>query len=295
MTTFDEADRVEWLAWRKQGIGASDVAALVGMSPWASPMSVWTDKLGLSTDDDNDYMEFGRRAEPMLTDYFEDRTGLFVYGQQFRGAHPDHPHHRATLDGWVAESANSTDPLGIVEYKTTGRGTWGEVPDNYAIQVQWQLHVAQQDHAWMGVLHDRTFATYEVERDQRSIDMLIEVVDAFWHDHVLAEKPPPADAHRATTKALAEAYPEPVEGESVPIDDVAWAVDLRRNALASLAAAKVDQARADNYIKAAIGDAEFGTINGEKVIGYKLTSRAGYTVPTKTSRTLVKPNKADLA
>lgn len=33
-------ERSEWLDWRRGGIGASDVAALCGMSPWASPMSV---------------------------------------------------------------------------------------------------------------------------------------------------------------------------------------------------------------------------------------------------------------
>ena len=130
-------DRTEWLAWRKLGIGASDVAALVGMSNYASPMSVWTDKLGLSgPDEDNDYMEYGRRAEPMLTGYFEDRTGLFVVAQQERAIHPDHPHHRATLDGLACEHPDG-GPLGVVEYKTTGWGAWDEIPDAYAIQKAW--------------------------------------------------------------------------------------------------------------------------------------------------------------
>jgi putative phage-type endonuclease len=283
---MSDAERTEWRAWRKLGIGASDVAALVGMSNYASPMSVWTDKLGLAgPDEDKDYMEYGRRAEPMLTGYFEDRTGLFVVRQQERAIHPDHPHHRATLDGLACEHPDG-DPLGVVEYKTTGWGAWDEIPDAYAIQVQWQMHVAQQDHAWFGVLHDRKFATYEVERDQRAIDMLIGVVDQFWNDHVLAETAPPADAHKATAKALAEAYPEPVEGETAPLDDLAWALELRTEAAAQMSEAKVNKERADNAIKAAIGDREIGTLHGEPVVTWKQSTRKGYTVEDKTTRTL---------
>jgi len=287
MSQQTEADeRIEWLAWRKQGIGASDVAALLGMSNFASPMSVWTDKLGLAgPEEDNDYTEFGRRAEPMLTGYFEDRTGLFVTGQQQRAIHPVHTHHRATLDGLVCDHPDG-EPLGVVEYKTTGWGAWDEIPDAYAIQVQWQMHVAEQPHAWFGVLHDRKFATYEVERDQRVIDMLTATVDEFWNDHVLAEKPPPADAHKATARALAQAYPEQVEGESVPLDDIAWALELRATAAAQESEAKVQKARADNAIKAAIGDAETGTIEGVPVVTWKAGVRKGYTVATTTTRTL---------
>lgn len=37
-------DRAEWLEWRRNGIGATDVAGILGVSPWASPWSVWADK-----------------------------------------------------------------------------------------------------------------------------------------------------------------------------------------------------------------------------------------------------------
>lgn len=284
---IDADERTAWLAWRKLGIGASDVAALCGMSTFASPMSVWADKMGLTPPDaDNDYMEFGRRAEPMLTGYFEDRNpGLLVLDQQARVVHPDHPHHRATLDGRVVEHPDG-DPLGVVEYKTGGFEVWDEIPDAYAIQVQWQMHVDQRDHAWFGVLHGRKYATYEADRDQRSIDMLIEVVDGFWHDHVLAEKAPPADAHRATAQALALAYPVQVAGESVPLDDLQWALDLREQAAAQLSDAKFNKERADNAIKAAIGDAETGTLAGEPIVTWKAGTRAAYTVEAKTVRTL---------
>lgn len=287
---FDADDRPGWLAWRKQGIGASDVSALFGMSPYASPMSVYMDKQGLSgPDSDSDYMEYGRRAEPMISGYLEDRTGLFVVDQQAAVTHPAYPWHRATLDGRVCEHPDG-DPLGVAEYKTTERGTekeWAEaIPDAYAIQVQWQLHVDQADHAWVGVMHGRVFRYYEVERDDRAISMLVERVDQFWHDNVLALRPPPADAHKATAAALAAAYPDPVEGAAVPIDHLLSALDERGQGKAKAAEAKVEIARAENAIKAALGDAEVGTIKGEPAITWKQQTRQGYTVETSTFRQL---------
>ena len=278
--------RDEWLAWRKFGIGASDVAALVGMSKWASPMSVWTDKLGLTGgDDDNDFTEFGRRAEPMLTGYFEDRTGLTVRDQQAAVVHPDHEHHRCTLDGRAYESEAGTVPLGPVEYKTTEFGAWSSIPDAYAIQVQWQMHVDRAERAFFGVLHGKRFATYEVERDDKVIGQLVEVVDRFWFDHVLTEKAPPADSHEATGRALAAAFPDPVEAD-VPLDDLLWALGMREQAKAKASEAKVEIARAENAIKAALGDAEYGTVQGERVISWKQQNRDGYTVKPTTFRAI---------
>lgn len=277
-------ERTEWLAWRKGGIGASDVAALIGMSDFASPMSVWTDKLGLSPiDDDNEFMEFGRRAEPMLTGYFEDRTGWTVTGQQERIEWVGNPVHRCTLDGRAEDGGQV---LGVVEYKTTGFDPWTEVPDAYACQVQWQMHCDERDRAWFGVLHGRRFRTYEVPRDDRAIAMLCDVADEFWERHVLAEHPPPADAHRATAAALAEAFPEPVEGETVDLSDLEWAIDLRATAKAAMSDAKFQIAKAENALKAAIGHAETGTLNGEPVVSWKLTERDGYVVKPSKYRQL---------
>jgi len=294
MTGFDAtpaeiaaAERTEWLAWRKSGIGASDVAALIGMSNFASPYSVWADKMGLSDPtEDNDYMEFGRRAEPMLTGYFEDRhPGLFVVDQQARCEWPGNPVHRATLDGRVVEHPDGV-PVGLVEYKTGGFDLWDEIPDAYACQAQWQMHCDNQDRVWFGVLHGRVYRTYVIERDDRAIAVLKATVDEFWNDHVLAEKPPPADAHKATAKAIADAYPEPVEGEAVDLTDIAWALELRAAAKETMGNAKVEIARAENAIKAAIGDAEVGTLKGDPVISWKLQTRDGYTVKPSTFRQL---------
>jgi predicted phage-related endonuclease len=123
--------------------------------------------------------------------------------------------------------------------------------------------------------------------------MLVEVVDRFWHDHVLTEKPPAADAHEATARALALAYPEPVEGASVPLDDVADAIAARADAMERMSAAKFDKAKAENVIKAALGDAEMGTVEGEVVLTWKQQTRAETVQKASTFRVLRSTGKKE--
>ena len=36
--------QIDWLKERQKGIGGSDVAAILGMSPWRTPYQVWEEK-----------------------------------------------------------------------------------------------------------------------------------------------------------------------------------------------------------------------------------------------------------
>lgn len=284
MTTTEHAstkmDRAQWLEWRRSGIGASDVAAILGISPWASPWSIWADKVGLlphdDDHDDDDPREFGKRAEAMLAPWFEDRTGYHLAAQQAALTHAEIDHHLATLDGLVCDTEPAVNhlelwrlgfaqALGTGEIKTDFGSPWSEIPPHYQGQGQWQLHVTGLDRVWFAVLHGRRFRVYEMERDQADIDLIVARVDEFWHDHVLAGIPPAVDSSEATAKALAVIYPEDNES-TVEVDQVV--VDQ----LAELAQAKADEKAAKarargltSQLKAAAGEAYELTHAGRKV------------------------------
>ena len=38
---------VEWLAWRRKGVGGSDVAAALGLSPYRTARELYYDKIGV--------------------------------------------------------------------------------------------------------------------------------------------------------------------------------------------------------------------------------------------------------
>lgn len=44
--------REEWLAYRRKGIGGSDAAAVLGISPFRTGVDLYYDKLGQSVEDD---------------------------------------------------------------------------------------------------------------------------------------------------------------------------------------------------------------------------------------------------
>lgn len=260
----------EWHAWRALGVGASEVAGILGISPWATPTSVYAEKVhGISTFAGNDDTDFGSRIEAIMPDWFHDDTGLYVVGEQTWCTHTEHKHHRATVDGFVAESPESDidDVLGVYEGKAAQPIAWDEVPAHYQAQVQWQLHVTGLQYGWLWVLHGRKPRAYVVERDDEDIAFIVAEVDRFWHDHVLAKVPPPVDASQVTARTLAALYPQQVPGVEV---------EVPASFVAELAAARLERKsverrcdQLENELRALLGDAEIATVDGRKVATWK--------------------------
>lgn len=261
----DEPQRAEWLAWRRTGITATDAAAVLGVSKWASPWSIYANKRGLSSDEleMNDSMEFGRRAEPMLGDWFHDRTGLYVLGEQTWCTHKTERWMLATADGFSAESPDSSidDVLGGVEFKTTTDSVkeWDdEIPVHIIAQVQWQMAVTGLPRTWLGTLHmgfGVRFKVRVIERDEDDIELLTATAKAFWFDHVLLAVPPASDGHAATAEALKGAYPgdKTLEAlEATPELSVSVARIIANKARVKECEAVIDVE--SNAIRAALGD-----------------------------------------
>lgn len=88
-----------WLEARRAGIGGSDAAAILGASPWATPLSVWADKQGLTAEKpDTIAMRFGRDAEEIVARWFAEDTGKTVARCNAILQHPEHPFMLANID-----------------------------------------------------------------------------------------------------------------------------------------------------------------------------------------------------
>jgi putative phage-type endonuclease len=282
-----------WLQERRTGVGSADIPVVMG---WGfkdqSEWKLWAQKVGLiSAGDDevNEWFEFGHRAEPMIAQWFQDKTGLYVgNAQQFR-RHPEHDWMVCTIDGEVFDHPNTEsvrvgvgddetwtfpEPLGGLEIKTTGDppGIWeGAIPDRYAAQGQWQMAVCGWERMWFAVLHGRRFRVWgPLERDERDIALLMERAGKFWTEHVIPGVPPEIDESEATGSALNEAY-RGVEGQTIDLPELASTIDglriLKLNVKRDEAAIQL----AENRIKAAMGPATEATFGREKV---ELTWRA---------------------
>ena len=285
-------DRVTWLEERRRGVGASDVAGIVGRSPWQTPWTIWAAKVGLTELDSapTESQAFGRRLEPVLADAFTDQTGLWVAAEQLVVNVPATPWF-ATLDGLVLESHESdiADALGVFEAKFTAQPPWDEVPDHYHCQVQWQMMVTDLPRAWLAVYHVAfgrpSFRVYEVERDQAEIEALVAMVERFWTRYVLTGEPPPPDAHPATTEAIGEAFAEPdPDADAVDLEALAGDVAELQNYRAMLKALRRDVELRENTIKARLGKATEGHIGGELICSWREQHRKEHTVPAGSFR-----------
>jgi putative phage-type endonuclease len=265
-------DRASWLEWRRGGLGASDIAAVAGLSPFETPTGVYLKKIGLIADsDDEEWQRIARRLEPVIGElYCDERPGWGVIEPQACVTHPEHPWMRATLDAKAIPPAEErpTDPWAWLpfECKTTTRwnGDWGaEPPDYYQCQGQWQMAVTGTDRAILAALTDlRQFRWWEIPRRQGEIDLLMSIGEAFWH-RVLERRPPPVDGSERTNDALREAYADQ-EREAIDLNaaDLVLVHGYRAARDARLAAEKREK-KAENAVLALMEGSEEARWQGE--------------------------------
>ncbi len=274
LVSTKDMSREEWLAVRNQGIGSSDSAAVVGLSPYKSPLEVWMEKTGRKPQDDlsaNEAVYWGTVLEPVLAQVYGEKTGAKVRRVHAVLQHYEHPHMLANLDRIVA---HPQDGHGLLEIKTAGHwseGYWEDgVPEHYQCQVLHQLAVTGKPWADVAVLiGGQEFRTYRIERDEEKINALVELEDRFWQ-HVVDDTPPEVDGSESSSKALGLLYPSD-SGEVVDFSDSA-----EMNALFQrLVHARQDRERIEleestlrQQIQSAIGSASNAIFTSGKV-GWK--------------------------
>ncbi|MEM9994563.1 MAG: lambda-exonuclease family protein [Acinetobacter pittii] len=202
-------DREKFLANRKKGIGGSDVAAILGFSPYKSPYQLWLDKTGRSEkSEQNESAHFGNLLEDVVAKEFSHRSGMKVQRvkqQLFLEAHPwaigniDRAVINPEISGNVRfkDGALTTDQL--LECKTAseymsklfGKQDTDQIPDYYLTQCLWYLLITGCQTIHLAVLiGGNKFRMYRIERDEDLIKSIFNQVKAFWFNHVLADVPP---------------------------------------------------------------------------------------------------------
>ncbi|MBB6055377.1 YqaJ viral recombinase family protein [Tolumonas osonensis] len=202
--------RDEWLNIRALGIGSSDAAVAIGLSPYKSPLSLWLEKTHRKPAMDLSEKEaviWGTVLEPVLAKVYAARTGRRVRRVNAVLQHTDYPFMLANLDREVVGKAD----CGILEIKTAGYHSapqWEEgVPIAYQCQVLHQLAVT--GHAWADVavlIGGQDFRIYRIERDDDKIADLIARESQFWAC-VQDNRQPEPDGSDDAGKALLSLFP----------------------------------------------------------------------------------------
>src|SRR5215469_3051978 len=233
------ADREMWQAWRRTGVTASEISAVLGICPpeHGSPLVLFIAKQVGEIPQDTDEMTRGRHFEPYVLERFAHAHpdlevlpgGLYV--------NTDRPWQMATHDALAVDPATvgidreviagngwRPDALALpVQAKTSINSEgWGEpgspdVPVHYRAQTLYEMDVRGASTGFVPVLFmtDWKFATYVIEMDEDSradVEVMRAEAEAFMR-RLEDDDPPPVDWTPATTRALKSLHTDAPEGE----------------------------------------------------------------------------------
>jgi putative phage-type endonuclease len=269
LVSTKDMSRDDWLNVRKQGIGASDAAAAVGLNPYQSPLELWMIKTGRDQhlakpdpEDDATPIYWGNVLEPIVAECYARRTGNKVrrVNAVLQHPDPDKPWMLANLDYAVV----ANDDVQVLECKTAGRNgakLWEDgVPDYIQCQVQHQLAVTGKAAADVCVLIcGQELQVHRIERNEEVIEQLIALERHFWH-YVETDTPPPTDGSDSADQALRALYPQD-DGKTLDFtDDEALSDAFRRLLLVreDLDRLKDHESRLKQQIQARMGEATRG-------------------------------------
>jgi putative phage-type endonuclease len=288
---------------RSQGIGASEIGAVLGLDPNKTPLDVYAEKVGLSHFSGNRFTRWGHALEDAVRAIYAQQTGYLVrpgYTMQ----HTRHSIAIATPDTLVWTGAKEGTPNRIQQIKTTvKREEWGEpgtdeVPERTVAQVTWEMFVAA---AALGAPIEQADVTplflgedfrrgdlpiYTVTFNLALAESMLVGASRFWNEHVLPRVPPPvaADAPQYADYLHAR-HPKP-NGMVLQADDATvnliLAYDQARKAEKE---AKAEKDRLNAAICAVIGDADGVAADGIKAT-WRLQKGSSYTVEKKPGRVL---------
>jgi putative phage-type endonuclease len=168
----------EWHEFRRNHIGASDVSAILGVSPWKTIEQLWEEKVnGINSQKDNPWMKRGRDLEVIARHKYQALTGNFVIPEVLE--HPEYKFMSASFDGispWRSFAVEIKIP-GHIDHETALEG---DVPPKYYPQLQHQMFVADLKEIDYFSWNEDSHALIKVPRDQEYIVKMIEAEIAFW-------------------------------------------------------------------------------------------------------------------
>lgn len=218
MTPTDTLTHEEWLTYRRLGLGGSDAASVLGISPFRTGVDLYHDKLGHPVDNSEDNwvaMEMGNLLEDLVSRIFAKKTGLKVCPMKFMFQHPDYPWMLADIDRLVTLPDGST---AILEIKTTNynaRDKWeynGKpiVPQYYEVQGRHYMAVLDVARVYYCCLYGNNedeVIIRSIDRDRDYESELIFLEESFWVNHIEKRYSPHTMRHTCAMHMLEAGVP----------------------------------------------------------------------------------------
>lgn len=246
----------------RHGIGASQAAAALSLSPWTPPIVLWSEMVGeLPPFEGNELTTWGRHEEPAIRSWYVEHTGHDVHVPPESLFHPEMDWMRATPDGIIVGAGQRWEKgLEIKKANWRQAHRWGEpgtddVPIEYAIQCAYSMAVTNLP-VWdlcVSIGGDPP-AIYTIERDLELEADMVEGVAEFW-ELVQERVAPDLDDTKKFGEYLARKYADCTDA-LVPADQsIEESVERLKEIKGAQSALKSERQGIENEITEFIGEA----------------------------------------
>ena len=214
---------------RPLGLGGTDIGAILGLSPYKTPLELWSELVSGEQPASRDliHLRFGQHAESFIASEYERATGLFTAQHSPTLFHKKHGFMFGHVDRFVLDTPDTPAVVDgtitankLLECKTSSafsKNDWGEpgtdqVPPLYLVQCAWYMAITECQSADLAVLIGNSdFRFYTIERDLELEELILSHALHFWSEHVIGQKPPaPINVQDA-----ALLFPKELTGQSV--------------------------------------------------------------------------------
>jgi putative phage-type endonuclease len=181
---------------RSRFIGGSDAAAVLGISPWRTPLDLYMDKVHPRETEGGDNLAAklrGKRLEPYICDMLAAEHGIKLIARNVRQLDPQHYFLSCEIDA-VTDHGENVEIKTVHPFKAK---EWGDeltdsIPVHYTAQAMHGLMITGRNVCKFAVLIGDELRLYRVDRDPEIILAMRAKEVAFWRDHVMPRIPPPA-------------------------------------------------------------------------------------------------------
>jgi putative phage-type endonuclease len=301
----------EWHRLRREGISASEIAAVLGISKWDSPFSLYWSKANDWRQEQSDEMSIGAAVEQAVADLWADRcdphenltlarAGLYAAASgSWQLATPDRLVHQAcpscgsgsrppeSFGCWDCRNTGCAGPPdAVLECKWAGTWDgWGDdgtddIPVYYRAQALWQCHVLGVDQWYLGVLGPSGFRTYDGAIDPADIKLMVEHGRRFMDRLNRLDPPDIDDGHPATITTLKQLHPSIAHDDPIEVGHQFADGWRRARRLKDRAAAVC--ARYEARARGLLGDGRRLTLGGRLVASRSVYDRKPYEVGPTT-------------
>lgn len=298
-----EMERDAWLQERSKGIGGSDVATVLGLNPYKTPLSLWEEKTGKTKSSPaGEAAYWGTTLEDVVAKEFSKRTGMKIQRVNFLLSTGENGWMRGNIDRaivneQIAKAVRVNKPekaaeTGLMlstdvglECKTASvymSEHWGDsqeaeilagkivtehkIPLYYETQIQWYMAVTGIETFYVAVLiGGQDFRMYEVKRDQDVIDAIVSKCRDFWENHVLKDVPPAPINVDDVKKLYAKDSGEMTEATNEEATDIGELRNLKEQ----IKSLKEQEEAVASRLIMAIGEKTGLTLGGKKAVTYK--------------------------